>query len=329
MIRVQECEQEADFDVVTIGEPLVSLTAEMGRLERSRTLTKSIGGAESNVAIGLARLGLRVAFNSAVGTDPFGQEVIARIRAEGVDVSRVRQIEGGTTGLMIKEWRGTEDVRVFYYRNGSAASGISFDDFPEVSARRLHFTGITLAMGRRARESAFEQIAALRERTTISFDPNFRMKLAPLDDQVAWCRRILPHVTDLLCTETEARALTGAGTVSDALSALAAIGIPNVVIRRGPAGCIGRSGDIEVACPAPEVAVVDTVGAGDAFTVGYLFERLRDRSFEAAMSTGSLVAGSVVAHIGDYEGLPNLRETLDRVEREAGDRAAPGEGVER
>ena len=308
MIKVQECEPEAEFDVVTVGEPLISLTGEPGRLERSRTLTKSIGGAESNVAIGLARLGLRVAFNSAVGADPLGDEVIARIRAEGVDVSNILRPRGRSTGLMIKEFRGPGDVRVFYYRSGSAASAISFDDFAEVAARRLHFTGITLAVGSRARETAFARVAELAERTTISFDPNFRMKLAPLEDQVAWSRRILPHVTDLLCTELEALALTGADTVPEALGALAAAGIPNVVIRRGPAGCIGRSGDSVTEWPAPDVPVVDTVGAGDAFTVGYLFERLAGRGFEAALRTGSWVAGAVVAHAGDYEGLPDLEE---------------------
>ena len=87
----------APLDLLTLGEPLVSVTSR-GRLPASPTLVKSIGGAELNVAIGLARLGLRTAYVSRVGSDAFGDEIVRTLRGEGVDVSRVQRSVKRQTG---------------------------------------------------------------------------------------------------------------------------------------------------------------------------------------------------------------------------------------
>ena len=71
-------------DVLVLGETLVAFSAELGPMVTARTLTKSIAGAETNVAIGLSRLGIRVAALTRVGADPFGEEIVRTLRAEGV-----------------------------------------------------------------------------------------------------------------------------------------------------------------------------------------------------------------------------------------------------
>jgi len=119
---------------------------------------------------------------------------------------------------------------------------------------------------------------------------------------------VLPAVDDLLLSEGEALALTGTTDVKQALDALVARGVPRVVIRRGPLGALGACGEQRLEVPAEVVRAVDTVGAGDAFTTGYLFELLRAGSFAQAMATGNWVAAHVVAHAGDYEGLPYRAE---------------------
>jgi 2-dehydro-3-deoxygluconokinase len=288
-----------------VGEPLVCLTAG-GRLATSPTLAKSIGGAEANVAIGLARLGLRTAYVSRVGRDPFGDEVVRTLRGEGVDVSRVQRSARRPTGLMVKELRSPSDVRVHYYRHGSAATEL--DGIGETPrARHVHATGITLALGAGPAAAVRELLAAARAMgASVSFDPNIRLKLWSLDDAVAAMREILPAVDDLLLSEVEALAVSGAGALDEALRRLAGMGIARVVVRRGAGGAVGTGdgGRVEVAAGAAG-PVVDCVGAGDAFTAGYLFERLRGATLEQAMATGAWAAGHVVAHRGDYEGLPD------------------------
>jgi 2-dehydro-3-deoxygluconokinase len=293
------------LDLLTVGEPLICLSAD-GRLAASPTLAKSIGGAEANVAIGLARLGLRTAYVSRVGCDPFGDEVVRTLRGEGVDVSRVQRSARRPTGVMVKELRSPRDVRVHYYRQGSAATELdAVGELPR--ARHVHATGITLALGAGPAAAVHELLSAARAMgASVSFDPNFRLRLWSLEDAVTAVREILPGVDDLLLSEAEALALAGAGELDEALRRLADRGIARVVVRRGADGAVGAGdgGRVEVAAEAAG-PVVDCVGAGDAFTAGYLFERLRGTSFEQAMATGAWAAGHVVAHRGDYEGLPD------------------------
>ncbi|MGI9099935.1 MAG: sugar kinase [Solirubrobacteraceae bacterium] len=293
------------LDLLTVGEPLICLTAG-GRLPAAHTLAKSMGGAEANVAIGLARLGLRAGYISRVGADPFGDEIVRTLRGEGVDVSGVQRSPARPTGLMVKELRSPSDVRVHYYRQGSAATEL--DGIGEIPpARHVHATGITLALGAGPAAAASELLsAAAAMGASVSFDPNIRLKLWSLDDAVTALREVLRYVDDLLLSEAEAVALAGAGDLDEALRRLADRGIARVVVRRGADGAVGIAdgGRVEVAAEASG-PVVDSVGAGDAFTAGYLFERLSGATFEAAMATGTWAAGHVVAHPGDYEGLPD------------------------
>jgi sugar/nucleoside kinase (ribokinase family) len=292
------------LDLLTVGEPLICLSA-AGRLAASHSLRKSIGGAEANVAIGLARLGLRAGYVSRVGADPFGDEIVRTLRGEGVDVSRVQRSPQRPTGLMVKELRSPTDVRVPNNPDGSAAPELDgIGDVPP--ARHAHATGITLALGTGPAAAVAELLAAARAMgASVSFDPNIRLKLWSLDDAVTAVREILPSVDDLLLSEAEALAIAGTGELDEALRRLADQGIARVVVRRGGEGSVGVAGGerIEVAAQAAG-PVVDCVGAGDAFTAGYLFERLRGARFAAAMATGTWAAGHVVAHPGDYEGLP-------------------------
>ena len=167
--------------VVTIGETMALLDAPSGRgLRTGSRLPVGIGGAESNVAIGLARLGVPCTWISRVGADAFGALVTREIRAEGVTVIAA-QDQSAPTGLMVKEHRGGRPVSVRYYRAGSAASRLTAADLDEAaiaSAAVLHLTGITPALGPgplRAVERAIE--IARASGTLVSFDVNYRSKL--------------------------------------------------------------------------------------------------------------------------------------------------------
>src|SRR5690606_25220219 len=106
----------------------------------------SFGGAETNVAIGVSRLGHRAAWIGRLGDDPLGLFIKDALRGEGVDVSRVQLETEVPTGLMLRERRTADRVRVSYYRRGLAGSRLGPNDIePELvrSARVLHVSGIT------------------------------------------------------------------------------------------------------------------------------------------------------------------------------------------
>jgi 2-dehydro-3-deoxygluconokinase len=174
----------------------------------------------------------------------------------------------------------------------------------------VHATGITLALGPGPAAAVHELLAGARAMgASVSFDANFRLKLWSLQEAVEAVREVLPYVDDLLLSEDEALAISGAADVAEALGRLADSGIARIVVRRGGDGAIGVAAGERVQVAALAAGpVVDTVGAGDAFTAGYLFELLTGASFQAAMATGAWTAGHVIAHSGDYEGLPDRRD---------------------
>jgi 2-dehydro-3-deoxygluconokinase len=294
------------LDVLALGEPLISLSGAPGRLPASRSLTKSVGGAEANVAIGLARLGLRPGYISRVGADPFGDEVVRTLRGEGVDVSAVQRSPARPTGVMVRELRAPDDVHVYYYRQGSAVTELDgVTGVPQ--GRHVHVSGITLVLGPGPRAAVHELIGLAKEwGATVSFDPNIRLKLCTLEEAVAACRDVLARVDDLLLSEAEAVALTGAADAGQAADRLVAEGVSRVVVRRGAHGALGATGDERIELAAADAGpVVDCIGGGDGFTAGYLFERLAGAPFGDALRTGAWVAAHVVAHPGDYEGAPD------------------------
>src|ERR1700683_5173505 len=104
------------YDVRTLRKTLVLFACgERDKLENAADYHASIGGAESNCAIGLARLGHSACWVSRLGRDPFGARVLKTIRGEGVDVSRVQMCDSAPTGLMFKEPGPGNTTRVFYY----------------------------------------------------------------------------------------------------------------------------------------------------------------------------------------------------------------------
>ena len=148
-----------------------------------KSLRLSAAGSESNVAIGVCRLGYSASWTGRVGADELGQMILASLRAEGVDVSRTVIEPSVQTALMFKERRGPNVARVTYYRSGYAGSRLSTEDLDESlisAARVLHVTGITLALSETARAAAYAAVEIARSAAVpVSFDFNYRSALWP------------------------------------------------------------------------------------------------------------------------------------------------------
>jgi 2-dehydro-3-deoxygluconokinase len=308
-------------EVVTAGETMVLGTpTQPGRLRHAPSLELKIGGAESNLAIALSRLGIHAGWVSYLGDDEPGQLVLDRVRAEGVDTSRVRRLEGHPTGLYLREKVGTV-ARVYYYRRGSAASTmgpLAFDPEYLQEARFLHLTGITPALSDECRD--FTLWAAREARATgtrLSFDVNYRSKLWSPESAKAFVEELLPHVDLLLVGDEEARALWDRDD-EEFLKELSEKGPPEVVLKRGAQGSMLLFEDRVLEQPGVEVTEVDSVGAGDAFGAGYLAGYLWERGPEERLRIANTLGAMSVATLGDYEGLPDRQELWDFMEgREA------------
>jgi 2-dehydro-3-deoxygluconokinase len=300
-----------DIDVVTAGETMVlGVPPRPGRLRHAGSLELKIGGAESNLAIALSRLGLSVGWAGFVGDDEPGQLVLDRIRAEGVDTSRVRRLRDHPTGLYLREQVGAQ-TRVYYYRRESAASTMSAESFdPEYlrAAKLVHLTGITPALSGECRDFALwvARESAASE-TWVSFDVNYRSKLWRPGEARAFAEEILPQVHLLLVGDEEARALWGRddeGFVRE----LARRGPQEVVLKKGAEGSVALVEGEIFEHSAFEVAEVDPVGAGDAFAAGYLAGHLWGLPAGERLQVANAMGAMSVATLGDYEGLPDRGE---------------------
>ncbi|UPM42457.1 sugar kinase [Halocatena salina] len=316
---------ETQTDVLTLGETMVLLNPhESGPLRHTMDFRKRIGGAESNVAIGLARLEHQAAWVSRLGADPHGQYVRDTIRGAGVDTQYVTFDSKAPTGIMFKERRELGESGVFYYRDDSAASRMTPDDLPDdalADAKYLHLTGITPALSDSCQKLIQDAIhRANQHDLTVSFDPNLRFKLwdpaemretlLPLIEE---CDVVLPGIEEgevLLDTEDPE-------TIAEEFRAL---GATEVIVKLGADGAFVASDSVAQRVGAYEVdRVVDPIGAGDGFAAGYLSGRLDGLSPHRATDRATAVGALATTVTGDIEGLPTRSElaqfTNDRADR--------------
>ncbi|MGW1730868.1 sugar kinase [Streptomyces sp. NPDC001999] len=299
--------------VVTIGETMALLAAQRtGPLSHVPSMSVGIGGAESNVAIALQRLGVPATWIGRVGKDSFGELVLRELRAERLDVRGIVDA-AAPTGLMVKERRTARSLGVWYYRAGSAGSRLRPEDIAEgvfAHAALLHVTGITPALSDSAAEAVRHAIElARRHGMTVSFDVNYRSKLwsreaagKGLFDIVRACDVVFagPEEASLFVPEEE--------DPHTMASVLCDLGPSQAVIKLGAQGCAAVIDGEKYSRAAVKVDVVDSVGAGDAFVAGYLAELLADAPPTVRLDTAVTTGGFACTVPGDWEGLPTRAE---------------------
>ncbi|RAP75514.1 sugar kinase [Paenibacillus montanisoli] len=296
-------------ELLTFGETMaLFMPQEHKSIENAATLEVSFGGAESNVAIGVARLGGSVGWFGAFGDDPLGRSILKRIRGEGVDVSRASLVEGAQTGMMFRETVAGK-LTVHYFRKHSAASQMRPEhlDLDYIrGCKILHITGITPALSKNCRETIFAVVAAAKEAgVKICFDPNLRLKLWTIEEArevvlplAAQADYFLPGWDELrmLYDTDDFAAVKAELTKLSAISVIKGVGDTTVVLENGQASEVPFY---------PVERVVDTVGAGDAFCSGFLTGLQKGMTPLEAVRLGSISGALVVQMRGDWEALPD------------------------
>lgn len=319
------------FDLVTFGETMVRLSTSLGdRLETAATLNVGIGGAESNVAIALARLGRSTSWVSVLPKDPLGQRVAGELRRHGVDISNVRWVAAsdGRTGVyFLDSGAPPRPTQVVYHRAGSAVAECNPDDvaLPLVAgARLLHLTGITPALSPGCAEICRRLMAEAQSSSIpISFDVNYRALLWPPERAASELEPFCRQATILLCGRADGRLLFGLEGTDDEMARQLAerFGAPITVLTTGEEGAtvIIRSSngdDTLLQEPAVAAQVVDKVGAGDAFAAGFIHGYLSN-DLELAVRLGVRLAALKMTIQGDLALLSQAE--LDACLADAGD----------
>lgn len=295
-----------DYDVITFGETMLRLSPPShGRLEEATTLDFRIGGSESNTAVGLARLGRKVAWWSRLPDSPLGRKVAMLVGRWGVDTSHVLWTESGRVGVYFIEFGAPpRPHQVYYDRADSAISQLAPDmvDWDQLDrARHLHITGITAALGEGCALAVAHAASEARRRgLTVSLDVNYRSKLWTTDKARETLIPILRDVNLLFCPMGDAAQVFG---ITDSPARVARAlqqkyRVHSIVVTGSPEGVAAVHGDQTLRSDNTRAMEVDRIGSGDAGNAGILHGYL-DGDLQKGLRYGSAMAALKLTVPGD------------------------------
>lgn len=305
-------------EVLCLGETMQLFASEGGApLGTTPSLGVYVGGAESNVASGLAHLGQSVEWFSRVGSDPFGERIRGFLSGRGVDVGGVVVDDRRPTGVYFKDRvlndRVGDRSEVYYYRAGSAASAMSRADVAGLAldGRRLcHLSGVTAALSPGC-DDLLQRI--LVERTAgqcpVSFDVNYRARLWDVATAAPRLLELARAADVVIVGRDEADLLWSTGDADGVRGLLP--DIPQLIVKDAEVGATQFSAEGSVFVPALAVEVVEPVGAGDAFAAGYLSGWLDGLGIERSLRLGHLMAAFTLQHVSDLPQLPPAAEIAE------------------
>jgi 5-dehydro-2-deoxygluconokinase len=319
-------------DFICLGRAAVDLYGlERGtRLEDVQHFAKYVGGSSANVAVGLARLGLRVAMLTRVGDEHMGRFVRAQLAAEGVDVGAVRTDPQRLTGLVLLGIEDHEHFPHIFYRENCADMALEPGDVdlaPFATSKALAITGTHLST-EGVRAAAARAIALAKQyRLKVVLDIDYRPVLWGLaghgggaertrgaSEVTRVYRQYLPHCDLVVGTEEEIRVAGGGTTALEALQSIRRLTPAPIVMKRGVAGCVIFEGAIPGAVTQALVVagfpieIANVLGAGDAFLSGYLSGWIAGLPAAQCARRGNAAGAIVVARHGCSPAMPTQAE---------------------
>ncbi|MDX2138232.1 MAG: sugar kinase [Chloroflexota bacterium] len=276
----------SEFDVVTLGEPLLRFTpAGMRRIEGSMVWDIQVGGSELNTAVGLARLGLRVNYLTRLTENALGRHIRTTLAAHGIGTDTIVWTSDDRVGVYyLEQGAAPRQAQVIYDRAGSAASNMRPHDLPDKlfepnRASLFHATGISLAVSPSLYETTLTAAQRAKEAGwRISFDVNYRSKLWSYADALTSCQPLL-GIADVIFTPLrDALKLWNLGDAKpEQVLEVMHTHYPRAVcvLTVGAEGALTVNANGQVwQQPAFETQIVDRIGGGDAFTAGFLYALL-------------------------------------------------------
>ena len=304
------------IDVVGVGESLVQFNPlDTGPIRHVPLFEKHAAGSESNVLIGLSRLGHKTAYITKLGKDEFSKFILATLKSEGVSVEGVKEMEGKNCGLFFVQRGypipGKSDV--IYYRSESAAKYLEPEDIDAKlieQSRILHLSGITPALSKSCRETIFKALEiAKKSGVIVSFDTNYRRKLWSEAEARPVFFEIATKAGILLTDPGDLRILLGKKPPDEpfeVLDELSSLGPSTIVYKLGATKGLAAISNGEKATSLPiKVPLVDSIGAGDAVVAGFLAGFLQKDSLQRSLDIASACSALTVMRRGDYENLPD------------------------
>jgi 5-dehydro-2-deoxygluconokinase len=310
------------FDVIALGRLAVDFYAQQigARLEDVASFAKYLGGSSANTAFGCARLGLKAAMAARVGDDAMGRFLVETLEREGCDVSHVSVDPTRLTAAIVLGIKDRDTFPLIFYREDCADMAVTEDDVAEdflAETRALLVTGTHFSTPHvhRVSTTALERARRLEVRTVLDIDyrpvlwgltkrGDGETRFIASDTVTAHLQGILP-LFDLVIGTQEEFAIAGGDTdIIAALEAVRLVTPATLVVKRGPMGCavidgpIPRSLDDAFNGQGVTVEVLNVLGAGDAFSAGFLSGWVRGQSYDNCARYANACGALVVSRHG-------------------------------
>lgn len=299
------------YDVVTLGETMLRLTPESQlRLEQADRFQVHVGGSESNTAVGLSRLGKRVAWLSRMTDNHLGRRIERAIASHGVDTCHITWTNQDRVGLyFLEEGSPPRNSQVIYDRSGSAFSRWEPSDLPSDlfvpnKSKWLHVTGISLWLGDTTRATVAEAIRLAKSAGwSISFDVNHRTLLCSANAAYEFCHSLFETADLAFLPRRDAIQLWGLiDDPSDETVMSQLVGIRKgkpTVMTLGPRGAIAADSSACVYEAIDPVSPIGRLGGGDAFSAGFLSAWLESKDLQRSLKWATATARLKYSISGD------------------------------
>jgi 2-dehydro-3-deoxygluconokinase len=296
-----------------MGEPMLEFNQLPPEPDGRRLYVEGCGGDSCNVAVAAARQGARVAYVTALGSDPAGDRFVELWRNEGVDASAVQRNPDRATAVYFVT-HGPAGHEFLYYRRDSAAAWFRPQDVPEgliAGARMFFATGISQGISASAADAVFHAIdIARRHGVGVAYDTNYRPRLWPPARAAAVIHAAIAHADIALPGLEDARVLTGL-TDPDAIADFyLRLGPKIVAVKLGDAGALIATPDRRVRLPPFPCKPVDATGAGDVFCGSFLARMIAGDDSEAAGRYASVAAALQTENYGAIPPIPRAADVL-------------------
>ncbi|AMQ20705.1 5-dehydro-2-deoxygluconokinase [Geobacillus thermoleovorans] len=327
-------DQQKPLDFIAVGRLCIDLNAnEIHRpMEETMTFTKYVGGSPANIAIGMARLGMKTGFIGRVADDQMGRFIVRYLKNNGIDTSHViTDKSGSVTGLAFTEIKSPTDCSILMYRDNVADLKLEPNDIDEDYIRRakcLLISGTALAKSP-SREAVFLALDyARRHGTVVVFDLDYRPYTWQSKEETAIYYNLAAEKCDVIIGTREefdmmerfdGQRRDDEQTARKWFDYNAKI----VVIKHGKDGSIAytKTGETFVGTIFP-ANIVKTFGAGDSYAAGFIYGLMNDWPIPKAMEYGAAAASIVISSHSCSDAMPTLAQIEQFIEQHRNGSAA-------
>ena len=311
--------ESTTVDIVSLGEAMVEFnqTGAGEGPDKGRIYLQGFGGDTSNFAIAAARQGARVAYLSALGTDPYAEMLRVLWDAEGVDHTNVTSRSDAFTAIYFVN-HDEQGHHFSFFRSGSAASRMTSDALPMQRIRKakaLHLSGITLAISPSACDAAYAAISVARDSgCMVTFDTNLRLKLWSIDRARAVMNDVIAHCDICLPSHDDIVALTGLTDPDAQVDHCLKLGAKVVALKLGERGALVADANQRHRIAPHPCSPVDATGAGDTFGGAFVYRFLQGDDLAQAGRYAAVAAALSTQGYGAVAPIPTAEQVLQALE---------------